>query len=120
MGIEVLLLPPGVASVRAANERPVADGRRDQARTIAEAVALAPGLGLTLLRELSHGGSVRLVFEQTPGRTFTVTVQDTGEVHVESFGRPLAAASADRAVVDGLVPGAVVVGWNPSWEEENP
>lgn len=118
MGIEVLLLPPGIPSVRAANERDHADGRRDQALTIETALAAAPALGLTLAKDLSHDGSRRLVFAQTPTRTFTLTIQDTGEVHAESFGKPMAEASADYAVVVALVPHAVVVGWNPSWETD--
>jgi hypothetical protein len=87
------------------------------ARTVRVAMRRAVASGLEAVDEIHHhDGSVRLVFERPAGKRFTVTLQTDGEIHAESFGAPRDTLAADLAVVEALLPGAKVVGTNPSWD----
>ena len=101
MGIEVLLR----------SSEPVA-------RTVDVAKVVASEIALALVSERSHDDSVRLVLEEPGGKQFIVTIQSDGEIHAESFGRPRDTGEADRVVFETLLPGAIIVGSNPSWDTE--
>jgi hypothetical protein len=89
------------------------------ARTIQVATTKASGLALVLESECRHDDdSVRLVFVEPSGKQLIVTIQPDGEIHAESVGRPRDTAAADRVVIEALLPGAAVVGSNPSWDTE--
>jgi hypothetical protein len=89
------------------------------AQTVEVATTRASELGLVLGSERRHDdGSVRLVLVEPPGKQLIVTIQPDGEIHAESFGRPRDTAAADRVVIEALLPGAAVVGSNPSWDTE--
>lgn len=88
------------------------------ARTVHVAKTAAPTLALALTSERSHDDSIRLVFEEPGGKQFIVTIQSDGEIHAESFGRPRDMGDADLVVIQALLPGATIVGSNPSWDTE--
>jgi hypothetical protein len=88
------------------------------ARTIQVATTKASGLALVLESECRHDDSVRLVFVEPSGKQLIVTIQPDGEIHAESVGRPRDTAAADRVVIEALLPGATVVGSNPSWDTD--
>jgi hypothetical protein len=89
------------------------------AQTVEVATTRASELGLVLGSERRHDDdSVRLVFVEPSGKQLIVTIQSDGEIHAESVGRPRDTAAADRVVIEALLPGAAVVGSNPSWDTE--
>jgi hypothetical protein len=88
------------------------------ARAVHVVKASASTLALALVSERSHDDSIRLVFEQPGGKQFIVTIQSDGEIHAESFGRPRDTGDADLVVFQALLPGATIVGSNPSWDTE--
>jgi hypothetical protein len=89
-------------------------------RTVQIAKATASELALTLASERRHNDSVRLVFQEPAGKQFIVTIQSDGEIHAESFGRPRDTREADLVVIETLLPGATIVGANPSWDTAHP
>ncbi|GAB3606735.1 hypothetical protein GCM10027413_21440 [Conyzicola nivalis] len=89
------------------------------ARTVGVVKARAAHAGLEGVSELSHhDGSVRLVFERPAGKQFIITLQPDGEIHAESFGVPRDTGDADLVVIESLLPGATIVGMNPSWDSD--
>jgi hypothetical protein len=89
------------------------------ARTVQVATTRASELALVLGSERRHDDdSVRLVFVEPAGKQLIVTIQPDGEIHAESVGRPRDTGKADRAVIEALLPGATVVGSNPSWDTD--
>jgi hypothetical protein len=88
------------------------------ARTVLVAKGIASEISLALVSERSRDDSVRLVLEEPGGKQFIVTIQSDGEIHAESFGAPRDVGDADLVVIQTLLPGATVVGSNPSWDTE--
>ncbi|WP_411699541.1 hypothetical protein [Conyzicola sp.] len=83
---------------------------------VAKARAIEVGLGRGVERH--HDDSVRLVFEEPAGKQFILTMQPHGEIHAESFGAPRNTGEADLAIIVALLPGATIVGTNPSWDTD--